>query len=157
MAVVKKAGADHVVNYREPDWPVQVRKLTPKGQGVDIVYDPVGLVDPSLKCTAWNGRIVVVGFAAGSIEKVAMNRILLKNVSLVGLHWGAYLKNQPKRVPEVWSALLPLLEQQQLMPHVYPQIFDGLGQVADALEAIASRKSYGKVVVRVAELNAAKL
>ncbi|KAJ1974699.1 hypothetical protein H4R35_003491 [Dimargaris xerosporica] len=157
MAVVEKAGADHVVNYCEADWPVQVHKLTPGGQGVNIVYDPVGLVEPSLKCTAWNGRVVVVGFAAGAIEKVAMNQILLKNVSLVGLHWGAYIKNQPKRVPEVWGALLPLLEQQQLVPQVYPHIFDGLGQVPDALEAIASQQSYGKVMVQVAKLNIAKL
>jgi NADPH:quinone reductase-like Zn-dependent oxidoreductase len=74
LEVARAFGADHVVDYRDASWPDQVRKLTPKGRGVDIVYDPVGLVDKSTKCVAWNGRILVVGFAAGSIEKVAMNK-----------------------------------------------------------------------------------
>jgi NADPH2:quinone reductase len=86
--VARDFGADYAIDYRQPDWPEQVKKLTPKGRGVDIVYDPVGLIAQSMKCIAWNGRLLVIGFAAGSIETMATNRILLKNVSVVGLHWG---------------------------------------------------------------------
>lgn len=88
LAVARNYGADHGVDYNKQGWEDEVKKLTPKGRGVDIVYDPVGMVNSSLKCTAWSGCILVIGFAAGNIEKVAMNRVLLKNVSLVGLHWG---------------------------------------------------------------------
>ncbi|KAJ1994508.1 hypothetical protein H4R33_000214 [Dimargaris cristalligena] len=155
--IVRAQGADHVVNYRDENWPSAVAKLTPQGRGVDIVYDPVGLIERSLKCTAWNGRLIVVGFAAGQIEKVAVNRVLLKNVSIVGLHWGAYLRFEPERVPEVWGVLLPWLAQRQLKPVVFPRVFHGLDQVGSALDTIASRESYGKVVVKVADPASAKL
>lgn len=93
LEVAKGYGADHAIDYNRKGWEEEVKKLTPRGRGVDIVYDPVGMVNTSLKCTAWNGRILVIGFAAGNIEKVAMNRVLLKNVSLVGLHW--FVLSQP--------------------------------------------------------------
>ncbi|KZF24246.1 NAD(P)-binding protein [Xylona heveae TC161] len=94
----------------EPSWPDEVLSLTPSRRGVDIVFDPVGLITPSLKCTAWNGRLVVVGFAAGAIEKVAMNRVLLKNVSVTGLHWGQYARHEPQTVETVWRELFKLME-----------------------------------------------
>ncbi len=84
LDVAKSFGADYGINYTDASWPEQVKKLTPKGRGVDIVYDPVGMITPSIKCIAWNGRLLVIGFAAGEIEKVAMNRVLLKNISIVG-------------------------------------------------------------------------
>ncbi|KAJ1651764.1 hypothetical protein IWQ61_007753 [Dispira simplex] len=150
--VVRNQGADHVINYRtNEDWPDQVRKLTPKQRGVDIVFDPVGLINASLKCIAWNGRLVVVGFTSGKIEKVATNRILLKNTSVVGLHWGPYEKFEPTQVPKVWDVLLRWLERGDLKPVVYHQVYRGLDQVKDALDAIASRSSYGKVVVQIAQ------
>ena len=83
MDVAKRYGADHAINYGDKDWTEQVKKLTPKGRGVDIVYDPVGKIAESTKCTAWNGRLLVIGFARGDIEKVATNRMLLKNISVV--------------------------------------------------------------------------
>ena len=64
LEVAKSFGADHVVDYTDDKWPDLVKKLTPNGRGVDIVYDPVGLVDKSSKCIAWNGRILIVGFAS---------------------------------------------------------------------------------------------
>ncbi|KAJ6151838.1 hypothetical protein N7470_006966 [Penicillium chermesinum] len=86
--VAKEFGADYVIDYTDKAWPEEVKKLCGahrKGNGkagVDIVYDPVGMIEPSLKCVAWNARLLVIGFAAGKIEKVALNRVLLKNVSL---------------------------------------------------------------------------
>ena len=77
-------GADHAINYTTTtDWQSKVKELT-DGNGVDVVYDPVGLVEESTKCIAWNGRILVIGFAGGTIPKVAVNRALLKNCSIVG-------------------------------------------------------------------------
>ncbi|EAQ93555.1 hypothetical protein CHGG_01790 [Chaetomium globosum CBS 148.51] len=109
LQVAKAFGADHVVDYRDPKWPELVKKLTPKGRGVDIVYDPVGMVDKSTKCTSWNGRILIVGFAAGTIEKVAMNKVLLKNISLVGIHWGQYAVHEKETVVTVWQGIMKLI------------------------------------------------
>ena len=78
-------GADYTIDYTKPNWQDEVKKIT-KGKGVDVIYDPVGMILPSLKCIAWNGRAIVVGFAAGSIEKVPMNLVLLKNISIVRDH-----------------------------------------------------------------------
>lgn len=89
LDVAKSFGADHCVDYNQKNWDVEVKKLTPGGKGVDIVYDPVGLLAQSLKCTAWNGRLLVIGFAGGDIEKLATNRILLKNVSVIGVSLSA--------------------------------------------------------------------
>ncbi|KAK4116189.1 thioredoxin reductase-like protein [Canariomyces notabilis] len=111
LEVAKSFGADHVVDYRDAKWPENVKKLTPKGRGVDIVYDPVGMVDKSTKCTAWNGRILIVGFAAGTIEKVAMNKVLLKNISLVGIHWGQYAVHEKETVVKVWQGIMKLISE----------------------------------------------
>lgn len=91
----EKGGADYVVDYTKAGWQDEVKKIT-KGHGVDVVYDPVGMLIPSLKCIAWNGRLVVVGFVAGTIEKVPANLVLLKNCSIVGLFWGATASECPR-------------------------------------------------------------
>jgi len=150
LEVAKEFGADHVIDYTASDWPDQVKKLTPRGKGVDIVYDPVGMVDKSLKCTAWNGRILVIGFAAGTIEKVAMNRVLLKNVSIVGLHWGMYAVEEPKTVETVWKGLEDMIAEGKFRPTVFTdRQFVGLDSVGDALNMLGSRGTWGKVVVKV--------
>jgi NADPH2:quinone reductase len=79
LEICSQFGADFVVNYTDKDWIGQIKKIT-KGKGCDVIYDPVGLVDHSLKVVAWNGRILIIGFAAGKIEKIAMNKALLKQV-----------------------------------------------------------------------------
>ncbi|KAI2638403.1 hypothetical protein GGS21DRAFT_508079 [Xylaria nigripes] len=158
LEVARAFGADHVVDYRDASWPDKVRKLTPKSRGVDIVYDPVGLVDKSTKCVAWNGRILVVGFAGGAIEKVAMNKVLLKNISLVGIHWGMYAKNEPAKVPEVWDGIRKLIEQGKFKGTVFSdKEFVGLESIADALVALGGRESWGKVVVKVPQTGESKL
>lgn len=85
--MAKRAGADWVIDYTMPKWQEQVKQIT-GGHGVDVVYDPVGLLIPSLKCVAWNARLLVIGFAGGTIEKVPANLVLLKNVSVVGVRGG---------------------------------------------------------------------
>ncbi|KAL2184425.1 NAD(P)-binding protein [Thermothelomyces heterothallicus CBS 203.75] len=156
--VAKSFGADHVVDYRDPKWPEMVKKLTPKGRGVDIVYDPVGMVDKSTKCTAWNGRILIVGFAAGTIEKVAMNKVLLKNISLVGIHWGQYAVHEKETVVAVWQGIMKLIAEGKFRGTEFTdKEYVGLEAVPDALKALGSRETWGKVVVSVPQQGQSKL
>ncbi|PHZ08762.1 NAD(P)-binding protein [Rhizopus microsporus ATCC 52813] len=147
LEIAKKFGADYAINYRDKDWPEQVKKIT-NGHGADVVYDPVGLVETSTKCTAWNGRILIIGFAQGTIEKIPTNRLLLKNISAVGLHWGAYTKNEPERIPEVWRALFELFESGKLKPALYKTVYN-LETISQGLKAIGDRSSYAKVVAKI--------
>ncbi|CAO3666807.1 unnamed protein product [Umbelopsis vinacea] len=147
LEVAKKYGADYCINYRDKDWTNQVKKIT-NGHGADVVYDPVGLIDESMKCTAWCGRILVIGFAKGSFEKVAVNRVLLKNISLIGLHWGAYFTNEQESIPKVWSALLDLFDSGKLKPAIYNKVYN-LQTIPEGLKAIANRETFAKVVARV--------
>ncbi|KAK8075843.1 alcohol dehydrogenase [Apiospora hydei] len=159
LQVAKQFGADHVVDYRAADWPDQVKKLTPGGKrGVDIVYDPVGMVDKSTKCIAWNGRILVVGFAAGAIEKVAMNKVLLKNISLVGIHWGQYAVHEKESVPLVWEGIGKLIAQGKFRGTTFTdKEYVGLERIPDALLALGGRETWGKVVVKVPQGGQSKL
>ena len=158
LEVAKGFGADYAIDYNTKGWEEEVKKLTPRGRGVDIVYDPVGMVNTSLKCTAWNGRILVIGFAAGDIEKVAMNRVLLKNVSLVGLHWGMYTREEPETVEEVWRGLFRLMDEGKFRGTVYSdRIFSGLESVGEALGMLGRRETWGKVVVSVPQDGRSKL
>ncbi|KAB8338868.1 hypothetical protein FH972_021812 [Carpinus fangiana] len=157
LDVARKFGADHLVDYKDKNWPEVVKKLTPKGRGVDIVYDPVGLIAQSMKCTAWNGRLLVIGFAAGDIEKMATNRILLKNVSVVGLHWGVYAINEPETVPKVWDGIFKLIDEGKFKGSCYSdKKYEGLEQVGPALKALGARDTWGKVVVSVPQQEISK-
>ena len=158
LEVAKDYGADYGIDYNKSGWEDEVKKLTPKGRGVDITFDPVGMVSSSLKCTAWKGRIVVIGFAAGNIEKVAMNRVLLKNVSLVGLHWGKYTTEEPETVEEVWRGLFKLMDQGKFRGTVYTdKEFVGLESVGNALGMLGRRETWGKVVVKVPQESESKI
>lgn len=158
LEVARQFGADHVVDYGDDKWPEAVRRLTPGGRGVDIVYDPVGVVDRSTKCIAWNGRILVVGFAAGSIEKLALNKVLLKNISVVGIHWGMYAKMEADTERRVWDAILRLIEQGKFRATLFTdKEFVGLESIPDALKALGSRETWGKVVVKVPQDGQTKL
>lgn len=158
LDVAKSFGADYGIDYNDATWPDQVKKLTPNGRGVDIVYDPVGLVDKSTKCIAWNGRILVIGFAGGPIEKVATNKILLKNISVVGLHWGMYAKNEPQMVEEVWDGIFKLIKEKKFRGTVFTDVeFVGLETVPKALKSLGSRGTWGKVVVKLPQEGQNKL
>lgn len=159
VQIAKEFGADYVINYRtNTNWPEEVKKIcksqrTGNGKaGVDIVYDPVGMIDQSLKCVAWNARLLVIGFAAGKIEKVALNRVLLKNVSLVGIHWGQYVHFEKETVPVVWKGIFDLIEQGKFKGTAFKdETFVGLESVSTALKALGSRDTWGKVVVKVVD------
>ena len=158
LDVAKSFGADHGVDYRDENWPTLVKNLTPKKRGVDIVYDPVGLIDKSTKCIRWNGRLLVVGFAGGPIEKIPTNKLLLKNISVVGLHWGAYAVNEPEAQQAVWDGLFELMEQKKIRGTNYTdKEYAGLESVPAALKALGERETWGKVVVKVPQEGLAKL
>lgn len=154
--VAREFGADYVVDYKNRAWPEEVKALCAQHRqgngkaGVDIVYDPVGMIEPSLKCVAWNARLLVIGFAAGQIEKVALNRVLLKNVSIVGLHWGQYAKFEKETVGAVWQGIFDLVAKGKFRGTAFTdESFVGLESVPAALQALGSRETWGKVVVKI--------
>lgn len=144
----RSQGADHVINYSDPGWVDQVRMIT-HGNGADVVYDPVGgeIFDLSTKCIALEGRLIVIGFAGGQIPTIAANRILLKNISIVGAYWGGFLEKHPEFMHQAQAALFDMYRAGQIRPIVsqtYP-LEDAVG----ALRALAGRKTVGKVVIKV--------
>ena len=147
LEIARRAGADVCIDYGDADWVEQVKKAT-GGKGADVIYDSVGgdVFDQSLKCIAWNGRLLVIGFASGRIPEVKANRILLKNISVVGLHWGAHVMHEPARIAECFDALFHLYAEGKVRPMIYDTF--PLEQVAAALDALGSRRSWGKVIVR---------
>lgn len=149
MKVVKEMhnGADVVINYNETkDWVSEVEKIT-KGKGVDVVYDPVGgeIFKKSFKVIGWNGRLLVVGFAGGRIPKVAANLVLLKNMSVVGVFLGAFIMKEPKRAQQMFKEIFDLYNQGKVKPLIFKSY--PLSKIAEALTALGSRESYGKVVL----------
>ena len=146
LDLVKQHGADAVINYREDDWVARVKELT-DGRGADVIYDPVGgdTFDLSTKCIAFEGRILVIGFASGRIPSAQMSRVLVKNFSLVGLHWGLYFEKNLRVLQDTQEALSRLYAAGKIAPLVsatYP-----LTEAAAALEALAARRTTGKVVL----------
>jgi NADPH2:quinone reductase len=146
LAVARQVGADELIDYQQEDFVERVQALT-AGRGADVIYDSVGgdVFDRSLKCIAWNGRLLVIGFAGGRIPEVKANRILLKNIAVVGLHWGAYARHEPARVPETFGALFQLYTEGRIKPVIFARY--PLDRIGEALTALGSRKTYGKVVV----------
>lgn len=146
LDLVKQNGADEVINYRDENWVERVKELT-DGRGADVIYDPVGgdTFDLSTKCIAFEGRILIIGFASGIIPSAKMNRVLIKNFSLVGLHWGLYFDKNPRVLHDAQQALTRLYADGKISPVVsatYP-----LEEAEAALRALASRRTTGKVVL----------
>jgi NADPH2:quinone reductase len=135
-----------LLDYRDASWIDGVKEAT-GGKGADVIYDSVGgsITDQSLKCIAWCGRLLIIGFASGPIPEIKANRILLKNISVLGLHWGAYALHDPKRIPETFNALFRLYEEGKIRPVIHSR--HPLERLPAALEALAGRQTYGKVIV----------
>jgi len=146
LEIARRSGADVLLNYRSDDWIEHVKAAT-GGAGADVVYDPVGgdVFDGSAKCLAFEGRLLTVGFAGGRIPSIAVNRVLLKNIAVVGVHWGLYQKRGSPLLDDWMAALFRLYEANRVRPVVYRTY--PLPEAARALEALANRESYGKVVL----------
>jgi NADPH:quinone reductase len=149
LAVCRQYGASEVINYSEQDLKERIKELT-RGQGVDVVVDPVGgdYSEAALRGMAWNGRFLVIGFTAGSIPRVPLNLPLLKGCSIVGVFWGSFVARDPQQSQANIQQLLGWLQEGKLRPHIsarYP-----LEQAADALYDIINRKVTGKIVLQPA-------
>ena len=145
-AACSALGAHEVIDHQEVDDLVEeVRGLT-NGQGVDVAYDPVGgeMFQKLRRCMAWDGRLLIIGFVAG-IPEIATNHVLLKNYSVVGVHWGASLGRDPSSLERQMVEVMALAETGAVDPPLHPPYpFSGAAQ---ALQDIADRKVVGKVVV----------
>jgi NADPH2:quinone reductase len=148
LAVCKQHGADETINYSTEDLRERIKALT-RGNGVDVIFDPVGgsYSEQALRSIAWNGRFLVIGFAAGDIPRIPLNLTLLKGCSIVGVFWGSFTEREPQRNRENLSELLRWLTEGKLKPHIsatYP-----LEQAPEALNAMMNRNVKGKVVLVV--------
>ncbi|RHW24758.1 NADPH:quinone oxidoreductase family protein [Nocardioides immobilis] len=143
--VAKRLGADLVVDRHTEDF-VQVVKAETDGRGADVVYDPVGgeTYQRSTKCIAFEGRILVIGFAGGDIQSAALNHALIKNYSIVGLHWGLYNLYDPPAVQECHRALTELADQGLIDPLVSERL--PLAEVAAGVQRLADGETVGRVV-----------
>jgi NADPH2:quinone reductase len=148
LEVVRKLGADHVINYATQDLRERLKEIT-GGAGVDVIYDPVGgpYTEPALRSLAWKGRYLVVGFAAGEIPKIAINLLLLKGASLVGVFWGAFAKREPQVQLQNARELWAMLEAGTLAPVVGE--VHSIENAAKAFESLEQRRAVGKVVISV--------
>lgn len=146
LALCKQHGADLTIDYSKESLKEAVKKLT-KGQGADVIYDPVGgdLAQECFSAIAWNGRYLVIGFASGGIPQIAANRLLLKQASAVGVFWGAFVAREPKVNYENFQQLFGWYSEGKLTPHVSHQY--PLAQAAKALRDMLDRKVTGKVVL----------
>jgi NADPH2:quinone reductase len=146
LDIVRQNGADIALSYQTEDF-VDVVKRATNGRGADLIYDPVGgeIGERSTKCIAFEGRLVLIGFTSGKFSNFVANHILLKNYSVVGLHWGAYRHNNPKKIEQGWNELIELYETGMLKPVIGASY--QMEQVAEAMEFLASRKAIGKIVL----------
>ncbi|MGG3467027.1 NADPH:quinone oxidoreductase family protein [Neobacillus pocheonensis] len=146
--ICKQLGADVVIDYLTEDF-VEVVKRETDGKGADVIYDPVGgdVFDRSRKCIAFDGRILVIGFAGGNIPSIPANHVLVKNYSVVGVHWGYFNRLYPEKVNQEHEELIGLYEQGKIKPLIFKE-FD-FQDVPEALNLLATRKTWGKVVVKV--------
>jgi len=145
-ALVRAHGAEAAIDTRSEDFVERVLTLT-AGAGADVIYDPVGgdTTQRSLKCIAWNGRLCVIGFASGEIPSIAANRILLKNIAVIGLHWSAYPTREPDTIARVYEALFALHAEGRIDPVIFARY--PLEGVPEALAALAAGETFGKLVI----------
>jgi len=146
LAVAKAAGADELIDYSQASLKDEIKRLT-GGQGVDVIYDPVGgeLFDQAVRGLAWNGRLLVVGFASGTIPQMAANLVLLKGAAVLGVFWGSFAQRQPEENAANFRQLFAWHAEGKLKPLVsqtYP-----LAEAGAAIEQLGQRKAVGKLVV----------
>ena len=146
VGVCEELGADVAVDYLAEDFVGVVKDVT-AGRGADVIYDSVGgdVFDRSRRCVAFEGRIVVVGFAGGRMADAPTNHALVKNYSIVGLHWGLYRQYEPQVFAETHAALLDLWSRGAIDPLVGTEL--PLESAPEALTRLSDRRTVGKVVL----------
>ncbi len=146
VAACRQLGADEVLDYNSEDLYERVMAMT-DGRGVDVVYDPVGgkYFDVARRLVAWEGRLLVIGFASGDIPSAPLNHMLVKNYSVVGVHMGGYWGRDPAPFRECYAQLTELLEQGAISPLIDSVVeFD---ELPAALSRLNSRQTVGRVVM----------
>ncbi|MBE0454023.1 NADPH:quinone oxidoreductase family protein [Roseovarius autotrophicus] len=143
LAVAQEAGADHLIDAATQD----IREACRALGGVDVVYDPVGGDQFTAAFRACNpeARILTIGFASGEVPQIPANHLLVKNISVMGLYWGGYLKFRPEVVTQSMTTLFGWYAEGRLRPHVSHIL--PLERAGEALDLLRTRKSTGKVVV----------
>jgi NADPH:quinone reductase len=143
--VARRLGADVVVDRLSQDF-VEVVKEVTAGRGADVIYDPVGgeTYTRSTKCVAFEGRILVVGFAGGQIQSAPLNHVLLKNYSVVGLHWGLYQKRDPQAIRDCHVQLGKLVADGLIRPLIGERL--GLADLPAGLQRLADGDTTGRLV-----------
>jgi NADPH2:quinone reductase len=143
-AVARELGADVVIDRNTEDFVAVVKEVT-EGRGADVVYDSVGgdAYDRSTKCIAFEGRILVIGFASGRVPTPALNHALVKNYSIVGLHWGLYASKEPQSLRDAHDELLKLAAAGAIKPLVSERL--GLADVVAGLERLAAGQTTGRL------------
>ncbi|MCB0019179.1 MAG: NADPH:quinone oxidoreductase family protein [Anaerolineales bacterium] len=148
LALAQRYGADHLINYKEESFRERVLEITGK-RGADVIYDPVGgpVFEESVRCVAWEGRLLVIGFASGAIAQFPTNLALVKNFSVVGLYWGRYAQKDPAVLLHSMRQLLDWYDDGKLQPHI-SQVLP-LAQGGEALQILMDRQAQGKVVLQI--------
>lgn len=148
LELCREYGADQTINYNKVDLKATIKELT-RGKGADVIYDPVGgaYSETAFRAIAWNGRFLVVGFAAGSIPKMPLNLPLLKGASIVGVFWGGFAIGNPKANMQNTKALMQWYEEGKIKPHIH-RIYK-LEETPKALEEMMDRKVKGKLVIAI--------
>lgn len=147
QVIRERFGVVHAINYHtNQTWKDDVKSLT-DGCGADVIYDPVGgnVFEQSLRCINWNGRLLVIGFASGTIPKVPANLVLLKGCQIVGVFWGAFLTRTPNDNLSNFDQLFAWFEAGLLQPLVSRTL--PLERAADALRMLQRREVIGKIVL----------
>ena len=150
LSFAASLGARAGINYAEEDLKTRIRELT-GGDGAAVVFDPVGgpVTEPALRATAWDGRFLVIGFAAGAIPQIPLNLLLLKGIHAIGVFWGAWAERQPAAYRRETARLLDLLATGRLRPPP-PTVLD-LADHREGYRRLLSRETLGKVVLRVGD------
>jgi len=143
---VRRAGADHVVDYLGEDVRSRVLEMT-GGRGADVVVDSVGgdATDAALRYLAWRGRLLVIGFTSGRIAEIPANRLLLKGASAVGVFWGQFAEREPDANQANFERLTQWVAEGSLEPMISVRL--PLERAPEALEALAERRAVGKIVL----------
>jgi NADPH2:quinone reductase len=146
--VAREHGADEIINYSDGQFKEIVKSMT-GGKGADVIYDPVGgdVFDQSLRCIAWEGRLLVVGFTSGRIPSAPANLALLKSCDIVGVFWGAFVERTPHINLENFEKLYKWIDEGFIKPRISMKV--SLENTLDAMQAIADRKIIGKAIVKI--------
>ena len=148
LDIAREYGASMSINYSTDSLKDRLRELT-DGKGADVIYDPVGgdLFDQCLRAVAWNGRILIIGFASGTIPKIPANLPLLKGASIVGVFWGRFVEKEAALHQQNTRQLFAWYAAGDIRPKI-SRTFP-LKDAADAIAMLAERRAIGKVVVTI--------